>query len=73
MSVEAPAAPASDAMEGVVESTPTAEPTTESAEPVTVEVEDAPAVPEVIASETLYIQNLNEKIKVDGMSFHHIT
>jgi len=42
--------PAPDAMEDVVSSTPTEPP--------------APAEPEYI-SETLYIQNLNEKIKID--------
>jgi hypothetical protein len=64
MSVEAPAAPVSDAMEGVVESAPSAETTDEVAGDAT--PEEAP--PEV-QSETLYIQNLNEKIKTDGMSF----
>ena len=72
MSVEASAAPVSDAMEGVVESIPSAEPTTELAEQAIAE-DVAPVVPEVIATETLYIQNLNEKIKVDGTSFHHGT
>lgn len=43
--------PAPDAMEGVVAAAP--------------EAPAAPAEPENI-SETLYIQNLNEKIKIDG-------
>ncbi|KAF8499357.1 hypothetical protein JB92DRAFT_941519 [Gautieria morchelliformis] len=71
MSVEATAAPVSDAMEGVVEAKQDAEPVTEPTEPTEPTekpiTEDAPEVPEVIASETLYIQNLNEKIKVDVM------
>jgi U2 small nuclear ribonucleoprotein B'' len=49
---EVSASPAPDAMQDVVSSTPT-EPT-------------APEEPEYI-SETLYIQNLNEKIKIDGI------
>jgi len=65
MSVEAAAAPISDAMEGVVESAPSAEPATEVAADAPTESE--PAAPEVIASETLYIQNLNERIKTDVM------
>lgn len=51
-----------NAMEGVVAtSLPTSDP---QATPIAV---DTPAEPPVVASETLYIQNLNEKIKVDGM------
>ena len=66
--LEAIAVLGSDAMEGVIESAPSAEQTTE----ITVDTpqEDAPAAPEVKASETLYIQNLNEKIKVDGVLRH---
>ena len=57
---EVTASPAPDAMQGVVSSTP---------------AEVPPEEPENI-SETLYIQNLNEKIKIDGnlflleLSFH---
>jgi hypothetical protein len=51
---EVAAPPAPDAMQGVVSSAPA-------------EIA-APEEPEHI-SETLYIQNLNEKIKIDGTSF----
>lgn len=69
MSVEAPVAPAasgSDAMEGVIEesSANVPEPETDATEKIT--ADDTPPAPEVVATETLYIQNLNEKIKVDG-------
>jgi len=66
MSVEVAAAPPSDdAMEGVLEvaSNPAAADAATGANPM----EETPPVPEVIASETLYIQNLNEKIKIDIM------
>jgi U2 small nuclear ribonucleoprotein B'' len=58
---EVAAPPAPDAMEDVVaEGVAAPEPTPADA--------DAPAVPEEpeYISETLYIQNLNEKIKIDG-------
>lgn len=67
MSVEAPDAPVpppTDAMEGVIETAPTTDPTPQAVE--TTPAPEAPPAPDVIASETLYIQNLNEKIKVDG-------
>ena len=72
MSVEEPVAPVSDAMEGVVESTSGAEPTAELADTAAEEAQESPEVPAVIASETLYIQNLNEKIKVDGVLLHYL-
>ncbi|KAF8588831.1 RNA-binding domain-containing protein [Ramaria rubella] len=65
MSVEALAAPATDAMEDVITSAPVDDPNVEA--PATDAAEATPPVPEVIASETIYIQNLNEKIKVDVM------
>lgn len=49
---EVAAPPTPDAMEGVAAAAP--------------EVPAVPEEPEYI-SETLYIQNLNEKIKIDGM------
>jgi hypothetical protein len=58
MSVEAPPAPAAHAMEGIIESTDVPK---SDGEPATTET--APAVE---TSETLYIQNLNEKIKPDS-------
>lgn len=56
---EVAAAPVADAMQGVVD---TAAPE--------VPVVEAPAVPQEpeYKSETLYIQNLNEKVKLDGTS-----
>lgn len=48
---EVAAQPVPDAMEGVAAAAP--------------EAPEVPAEPEYI-SETLYIQNLNEKIKIDG-------
>ena len=48
---EAATQPAPDAMQGVIGTAPVAAP--------------IPEEPEVV-SETLYIQNLNEKIKIDG-------
>jgi hypothetical protein len=56
--VAAAPAPAADAMQGIVSSA-----TTETA---------APEEPENI-SETLYIQNLNEKIKIDGNCLLHMS
>lgn len=57
MSVEAPAPAADDAMEGIIET---------SAANDTTATPPAPAAPEIVVSETLYIQNLNEKIKTDS-------
>ena len=51
---EAATQPAPDAMQGVIGTAPVAAPTPEEPEAV---------------SETLYIQNLNEKIKIDGEWF----
>ncbi|KAG9222136.1 hypothetical protein CCMSSC00406_0009587 [Pleurotus cornucopiae] len=56
---EVAAAPVADAMQGVVD-----------AAPPEVPVVEAPAVPQEpeYKSETLYIQNLNEKVKLDGFT-----
>jgi U2 small nuclear ribonucleoprotein B'' len=71
MSVEAPSLP-SDAMQGVAptlaaDTVPDGAGTSEPADGVPAEPEAAPE-PEQAASETLYIQNLNERIKVPGKS-----
>ncbi|GJJ08511.1 hypothetical protein Clacol_002729 [Clathrus columnatus] len=56
----------SDSMEGVVEAVPVAASSAEAGKDVKASQESTP-VPEVQAMETLYIQNLNEKIKIDIM------
>jgi len=61
MSVEAPA-PATDAMEGIIEHSDASKAAND-----TTATPPAPAAPEIVVSETLYIQNLNEKIKIDIM------
>jgi len=63
MSVEAPPVPPTDVMEGIIDSSAT-DPTVAAPAAATT----SPTAPELVPSETLYIQNLNEKIKVDSMS-----
>lgn len=53
----------SDAMEGVIQVTPAVD--SSSNKDAKVSQESTP-VPDVQALETLYIQNLNENIKIDG-------
>jgi hypothetical protein len=62
MSVEAPPHPA-DAMDGIAPTLPSdAAPTAPNG--AAPGPDDAPAEPEEPASETLYIQNLNERVRV---------